>query len=719
VPECQDGAVSDRADAALELDHPTAAPTTDRTPRQRIGACSISAQAPRMQAEVSDELSVERAWLRHATACLRRMYDQAKNLDPQAGSEASTRALASIMVRRLASLRHDPGTPLFFGRLDYADPKAERFYIGRRHVRDDDREPVVLDWRAALCADFYQASADDPRGLERRRRFGFVGGELSGYEDELLRSGTDQEFSGILAEEIERPRVGAMRDIVATIQPDQDHIVRAELGTTICVQGGPGTGKTAVGLHRAAFLLYTHAERLSRTKVLVIGPNTVFLNYIGQVLPALGEVEVEHKTLDQLVAPVDVRSEDSPEAARVKGDARMALVLARAVGMGIVEPTESLVVAVNGRDWRVSLVDLQKIVADVRRKRMRYAAGRRALAAAVGLTVARRIGFDESKPSDRLPDRIAGSKAVRDWVNTVQPVVEPKKLLVRLLSEAEFLAEAADGGLSSEEQEAISWGVVPKRLASVRWTAADAVLMDEIGDLLERTPSYGHVVVDEAQDLSAMQCRAVGRRCSTSSATLLGDLAQATSVWATSSWRETLVHLGKPDGRVEVLSTSYRVPGAVLEFANRLLPHLGPEVSAVTPGRREAGTLRVLTSLGADLLGDAANAARVALGRPGSVGIVVPDSLVGPMADALSDRGVEHGVLGGGEVPGRLAVLPVTMVKGLEFDSVVVVEPAEIARAERQGMRRLYVALTRAVSEMTIVHAEPLPPALARTCHQS
>src|SRR5438270_3103543 len=270
-----------------------------------------------------------------------------------AGGDAwASERLGAARAERLQHLAADPGVPPFFGR---TDTPTENFHIGRRHVRDASGDPVVIDWRAPMSRPFYQASAAEPQGLVRRRRFGFAGGELTSYEDERLAEHDDHGagVSALMRAEIERPRSGPMRDIVATIQPDQDDIVRAPLAESLCVQGAPGTGKTAVGLHRAAYLLYTHAGQLSRSGVLVVGPNRAFLRYIEQVLPTLGEVDVEQTTVPDLTARVPVRAVDPPAVAVLKGDARMAEVLRRALWGGITKPADSLQVPLAGRRYRV------------------------------------------------------------------------------------------------------------------------------------------------------------------------------------------------------------------------------------------------------------------------------------------------------------------------------------------------------------------------------
>src|SRR4051795_6309183 len=301
-----------------------------------------------------------------------------------AGVDAwASERLGAARAERLRSLASDPGVPPFFGRTDGG---FETFHIGRRHVRDAAGDPVVIDWRAPMSRPFYQASAADPQGVVRRRRFGFAGGQLTSYDDELLGEG-DQHESGLLRAEIERPRSGPMRDIVATIQPDQDDIVRAPLAESICVQGAPGTGKTAVGLHRAAYLLYTHGGRLARTGVLVVGPNRAFLRYIEQVLPTLGEVDVEQTTIAELTARVPVRAVDRPEVAVLKGDVRMAEVLRRALWGEIGKPADSVQVPLAGRRYRVPVERLKRYVDDLRRRSragddqqlLHYAAGRERL----------------------------------------------------------------------------------------------------------------------------------------------------------------------------------------------------------------------------------------------------------------------------------------------------------------------------------------------------
>src|SRR4051812_7154950 len=475
-----------------------------------------------------------------------------------AGVDAwASERLGAARVERLRALAADPGVPPFFGR---TDTPAEAFHIGRRHVRDAAGNPVVIDWRAPMSRPFYQASATDPQGLSRRRRFGFSGGDLTGYEDEVLAAG--QSGPGdFLREEIERPRSGPMRDIVATIQPDQDDIVRAPLAESICVQGAPGTGKTAVGLHRAAYLLYTHGGQLARTGVLVVGPNRAFLRYIEQVLPTLGEVDVEQTTVADLTARVPVRAVDEPGVGVLKGDARLADVLRRALWGGIVKPADSIQVPLAGRRYRVPVERLKRYVDDLRRRGqhaddqqlVHYAAGRERLAMTLAEDARRQKELGGGSPTDAETRRAARSAEVRAFCDEVWPAWDAAGLVFALFTEPGRLARAARGVLDDEEQAALRWPVVPRSVRTAPWTEADAVLVDEVAGLLERTAGYGHVVVDEAQDLSPMQCRAIARRLAAGSLTVLGDLAQATSPWSSDSWARTLDGLGRPGTEVRPL----------------------------------------------------------------------------------------------------------------------------------------------------------------------
>ncbi|MET8863387.1 AAA family ATPase [Nonomuraea sp. NPDC004580] len=650
-------------------------------------------------------LAAEQAHLAESRAALKAMRAHAQSLSADAaGDWVSQQILQSLLDQRVAALADHPDTPLFFGRLDRAggDDLPGTIYVGRRHVHDAGSKPLVIDWRAPVSRAFYQASPADPMGVERRRRFGYHGGALTAYEDEPLADGGDIGPSKILTEEIERPRTGPMRDIVATIQPDQDEIVRSTLAQTVCVQGAPGTGKTAVGLHRAAYLLFTHRERLARSGVMIVGPNRAFLSYISSVLPALGEVKVDQTTVAGLLG--EHATPEDPEVAAIKGDARMAGVLERALWLHIVKPEEGVVFTKGAYRYRVADYEVREIVASLRGT-TRYNPGRAALAQRLAHMVLVRMEQRGESPDDRVQDAVARSKPVKQLVDAVWPKLTPEQVLHRLLSDPEFRAKAAKSDLTAEEQELLGRRKPYRSWKSAKWSAADAALLDELRDLMERTPSLGHLVVDEAQDLSEMQLRALGRRCRNGSATVLGDLAQGTTPWSTTSWQAVLEHLGQREGEVTELTLGFRVPREVLDYAARLLPSIAPGLAAPRSLRPGAGSLTVLPG------GSVIEAARQALANEGSIGVIVPDALVETVSQALAE--LPHAVLDPDSPDEqRLLVVPATLAKGLEYDHVIVVEPADIVAAEPRGLARLYVVLTRAVTSLTVLHDKPLPAEL-------
>ncbi|MFI0818861.1 HelD family protein [Streptomyces sp. NPDC021098] len=693
----------------------------------------MPSHAPDQPGPLTDPLARERAHLTASRAALRAMRADVEALDLRdvAANWVNAAALHHQVGERIKALADLSHTPLFFGRLDYLHApgaeaaegaEGESFYIGRRHVHDADGDPMVIDWRAPVSQPFYQASKKTPMDVGLRRRFGYTGGELTAYEDEALSDPSEAEqTSKLLQTEIERPRVGPMRDIVATIQPEQDEIVRAGISGTVCVQGAPGTGKTAVGLHRVAYLLYAHRERLARSGTLVIGPNRSFLHYIEQVLPALGELQVAQATVEDLVARpatgVEVRGADSADVARIKGDARMAEVLRRALRAHVTPPTEPCVVVRGSRRWRVPAYEIEETVQELLARDIRYGAARDALPQRIAHAVLVRMEQAGEAPDDRVQDAVARNPAVKAAVKAIWPPVDPAKLVLRLLSDADFLAAHADGVLTADEQKSLLWTKPPRSVKSAKWSPPDAVLVDEAADLIERTHSLGHVVLDEAQDLSPMQYRAVGRRCTTGSATILGDLAQGTTPWATDSWDEALTHLGKPGSAVEELTQGFRVPREVIAYASRLLPAIAPGLSEATSIREAAGDFSVRAVDPADLTTAVITACHEALTHEGSIGLIAADARIPVLAAALDAAGLTHLTPGEETSPeARLTLVPATLAKGLEYDYVVLDEPAAVVDGEpdeRTGLRRLYVALTRAVSGLTVIHAAPLPERLA------
>ncbi|MFB6393392.1 HelD family protein [Polymorphospora lycopeni] len=683
--------------------------------------------------DLDSQLADERAHLATSRTALHAMRLRAEQLYASgasiAGDPFAAETLGIALARRVAELADDPNTPLFFGRLDFAPERRPdagsgdrpdlapedaattgRFHIGRRHVTDPLGEPLVLDWRAPVSRAFYRASAREPQGVRVRRRFGFAGGELTSFEDERLDRGEELgTTSRILIEEIERPRVGPMRDIVATIQPEQDELVRADLDTSICVQGAPGTGKTAVGLHRAAYLLYLHRERLRRSGVLIVGPNQAFLGYIAAVLPALGELEVKQSTIDDLIARVPVRGTDPVETEVVKHDPRMATVLHRALWARLSRPAGPIQISDGAYRWRIDEGVLRRLVDDVRREELPYTLGReRVRARTVALLQRQAESRSGESPPESWQRRMGKARPVVEFLDACWPAVTPETLVFDLLTDPQLLAAAADGVLTAEERAALVWPKPPRTVRGAKWSTADLVLLDEAAGLLERQSSVSHIVLDEAQDLSPMHCRAIARRTSHGSITLLGDLAQGTAPWAAADWAESLRHLGKPEAAVIPLTTGFRVPEAVVALANRLLPALEVDVPPAVSLRRD-GELAVRAV--ADLPAAVVAEVRAATAYPGSVGLIAADRQIPALRAALDAAGLKTADLDDPD-DGAVTVVPATLAKGLEYDHVVVAEPAAIVAAEPRGLHRLYVCLTRAVSRLSVLHTEPLPTVL-------
>ncbi|MFJ5264201.1 HelD family protein [Streptomyces sp. NPDC088387] len=677
---------------------------------------ALSPPAPTHQALVD-----ERA---HHDVCRAALAAMVAGADEQVvvGADVSASgADAEVLGHRLRSqakaLHELPEGPLFFGKLDFCDGSQEQaLHIGRLRITEHpSAPPLVVDWRAPVSRAFYQAGPRDPQGVAVRRRFGWAAGshgdsaDLTSLEDEYLDAGRPPAAGTIVAREIERPRVGPMRDIAATIQPDQDDLVRGDLALSVCVQGAPGTGKTAVGLHRAAYLLYTHPQRIRRGGLLILGPNRTFLTYISAVLPALGETGVRQSTLHDELADATghfATATDPPRAALLKHDARMAEVLRRALHARVdadAHGGEGPVVPDGSYRWRVPADEAAAIVAGVLAEEPPYDVGRERVRTRLVERLRRQVERRAGPPPAAWVRKV--ERALTPYVDAVWPRVRPEEVVAGVLGEGDVLARAAHGVLEGDEQEALLWPRPPRSWKSARWSAADLVLLDEVAGLIAHPEGYGHLVVDEAQDLSPMECRAIARRAVFGSLTVLGDLAQGTTPWAARSWATSLRHLGKPDATVVPLTTGFRVPAEVVGLANRLLARLDVDVPA---GRslRTDGELRIRDA-GGDVPGAVVCAVREAVGREGSVGVIAADRHVDGLRSALADAGIE--TAGPDELGARVAVVPASLAKGLEYDHVVAVEPAAIADAEDRGLHRLYVVLTRAVSRLDVVHGRPLP----------
>jgi DNA helicase IV len=632
------------------------------------------------------ELATEQAYVDSAYGHLERMRAAVAGAADHVEGEVAQAAMDAWAVRRLRTFE-DAERGLCFGRLDF-ETIGKPLYIGRRFVHDEEQRQLVVNWQAPAARPFYTATPQDPHGLTLRRRFRSDGRRLVDIADETL-DGTVVDGAAVddfLLEELERDRDLHMRDIVATIQADQYRLITRDPDGVLVIQGGPGTGKTAVGLHRASWLVYTLGDRVQRRGVLVVGPNRTFMEYVSHVLPALGEDMVEQRAVPELVDGIVPERRDPPEVAALKADTRLAEVVRRAVELQLVSQPEELALRLEGSFVWVTEGEVQALV-----KRARDEVG-------AGSAARERFRMSLLRRFYEEYGRIHGAGAVRSFdeveralrskgylvrvLKAAWPSVAPERLVRRLLTSRALLAEAADGILDDAEQRLL-------QRRGTGWSDGDIALLDEARTALVEPPhAYGHVIVDEAQDLTPMQLRMVARRARDGAFTMLGDVAQATGPVHYSTWGEVLLHLPRGDeAGVEELRHAYRVPREIMDFALPLLEDIAPGVAPPIAYRTGAGPPVVRRVAEAHLLVEAFRAAAEA--PEGLPAVIVPEQLA---------ANVPSGEL----VP----VLTPRDAKGLEFDHVVVVEPALIPP------RELYVALTRPTKTLVVLHARDLPPRL-------
>lgn len=631
-------------------------------------------------------------------------------------------------------------TRLCFGRVDLAS--GDSHHIGRIGLRDESGDPVLLDWRAPNAAGFYQATSVEPLGVERRRRIITRDRTVTHIEDEDL-SNPMATANDAAAAAVDAPRDGRMNDIIATIAGDQDRIIRAPMNQVTVVQGGPGTGKTVVALHRAAWLLYTHRDRLAKDGVLVVGPSTTFLRYIDQVLPSLGETDVVLLTPGQLMPGMSATALDTPAVAAIKGDAAMARVIRRAVEQRIRVPEHDVTITLeDGSQVAITRDQLRQARAQVPRRGTFHGNREPFLVKALDFLSrdrARRRQFDPSDPDVRLDmlGEIVDDLNVRRVLNLMWLPITPQALVTRLLTDAQYLAVAAHGILSPAQQKALM------RPAGSEWTVDDIPLIDEAAErlgewsrplpggssrqhaddpeelyvhdstpmrastpvaeraLADRTWIYGHVVVDEAQDLSHMAWRSLARRCSRKSVTIVGDLQQASHPAAPRTWEQALDWAGE---RIDlhVLRVTYRITRQTAETATRLLTAAGGTAPLLEPIRDGLPTESITvprTGLAAAILehSQAGDLDRM----DGRVGVIVPDDLVPELIDELMSFGPAFGS-GDEALDAPIAVISARQAKGLEFDHVFVVSPG-LVQAQAPRGADAYVACTRATQRLHLV----------------
>ncbi|MCP3912852.1 MAG: AAA family ATPase [Actinomycetia bacterium] len=699
---------------------------------------------------------------------------------------------------------------LVFGRIDTVE--GERLHVGRIGVLDQASDPLLVDWRVPAAAPFYQATPVEPLGLVRRRHLVTRGRRLIGLDDEILdlegAEATHSELvgEGALIDALNRARTDRMGDIVATIQTEQDRIIRAPLPGVLVVQGGPGTGKTAVALHRAAYLLFTHQDILDGA-VMVVGPNNRFVRYIGDVLPSLGETGARLTSLGDLYPGVEARHDDPAGVRRVKGDLRMVRFIRRAVRSRERPVRKTLEVPFGLRYLRLRPDDAREIVLTVRRMDGTHNARRptfeamvldhlwsghrhqvedslRQRLSALGDGVgpadveldaddAERgveVGLDRER--ERFDRAMRSETTIRRALDRMWPLLSPQELLHDLFGSPALLGAAGGDRFTDAELAALE----RPRSASVDevvWTESDVPLLDEADLLLgadprqnraggghrlaegqadrirdaielvsemaggvddvmrrqlgrrlvqqqvedESTPlrprrreSFGHVIVDEAQDLSPMQWRLLGERCPSRSMTLVGDLGQASREGSATTWEQGLGEL--LDGRalqIEQLTVNYRTPSELMEPAAAVLAAVDADLVAPTSVRSVGAAPIVRPVPDPDLLAPIADTVTELLHEleEGTVAVVAPRSALEMLSDWAASL----------DSP-RVSVLGARGAKGLEFDATVVVEPAELVEEEVEGLRSLYVALTRATQRLVVVHHRDLPAPLAAAVNE-
>jgi len=707
------------------------------------------------------DLADEQAYIDHAYDCLEASRVAAFRV--RGLNEASTggtfqarferNAFDEQLVRRLEELELGDSS-LVFGRIDrFAESPdhLEAFHIGRLAVADEDREPVVVDWRAPIAEPFYRATGRDPMGLARRRHFIIEGRDLLGIEDELfgdghLGLGHDEGLGGAdgvvaadsglrghstLLAALERGRTGTLGDIVATIQGEQDEIIRSPQPGVLVVQGGPGTGKTVVALHRAAYLLYTHRFPLEDQGVLVLGPNRVFLRYIERVLPSLGEAGVQQAVLADLVPDVAFRRPDepgdTPEAIKLKGEDRMSDLIDNAIADRKRPLRADLELAFGAGYVRLRAEESARIVRNAKRRFKRHNAGRRVVEGEFWAALADSYHDPEVGPRD-VKDALRHTPEARAALDTMWPLLTPAQLLHDLFGSRALLKLAARR-VMTEDEALLLYRERSETVDDVRWTLSDVALLDDVRDVLGPKPgkggkiddldeirTYGHIVIDEVQDLTPMQLKMATRRSLNGAMTIVGDLAQATGPLAPNEWDDVLAYLpdSKP-ARVIGLSVGYRIPGQIMELANKVMAVATPSLRAPDSVRVGDVSPSIVQAPSSDLLGKtvADEVAALAVAIAGaSLGVVAPDAMIDDLSVALTAAGIDHGTATRTGLDAGVTLVPVSVVKGLELDGVVVVEPSRIVDSIEHGMRALYVALTRSTQRLTVVHADELPEPL-------
>lgn len=699
-------------------------------------------------------------------------------------------SFAAMYENRLTQLRSVEDR-LVFGRLDAKN--GDRHYIGRIGLSSPDHEPILTDWRAEAARPFYEATPSNHGDIVMRRHITLSFREVVGVEDEVLDVHSDQvgqassagtlTGEGALLASLSSRRTGKMTDIVATIQAEQDRIIRSDMNRAVVVQGGPGTGKTAVALHRAAYLLYTHRRTLERSGVLVVGPSSAFLHYIDQVLPSLGETGVVSRTISDLIPGITATAVDSPYAAKLKGDRRMTSVVANAIAARVRVPAALPTVTISGIQVPMLATDIEQAQADAKRTRQPHNKARetfiRSMLTSMQNRYAEQLDYTPDQAElnramsllrmneqvrktlnlcwlpmtapwliDQLfahPERL---KSLAGWLtdNDIAALARPKgspltRSDIPLLDEAMDMLgpdpkavarqSAADARRAAEEQYAkdtlaatgLGGGIVSSQMLLDQMNGDDAELTAQRA-AADREWTYGHIVVDEAQELTAMDWRMLIRRCPSRSFTIVGDVAQTSALGGTRRWSKSMNRLfGESHWDLNELTINYRNPQEVSELASRFAEEEGLYISTVNAVRTipDSVSRNVVPDMSSLLETTAEQAAQLAeqfvsADGTGRIAVICPDNLIAPVRDAVRrklavilDPAEYARLIEQPEWDEQISVCGTETVKGLEFDAVVVVEPGLIeddAPSRLVADSDLYVAMTRPTQKLVIVRTK-------------